>query len=67
MKVHWGIIILGCGLCLFAVPFFVLSGPINAPGDGGPNFLPIFQSLAAVGGAVLFVVIGLAVIFKRKP
>jgi len=66
MKTRWGIAILGCGLCLLAVPFCVLKVPMNAAGDGGPNFLPIFQSIAAVGGAVVFVLVGLALIFNRK-
>ncbi len=68
MKTRWGIAILGCGLCLLAVPFWIFRDPnsFNAPGDGGPNFLPIFQSMAAVGGAVVFVLVGLAFIFGRK-
>lgn len=53
MRVYWAALALLVGIILIAVSINILRVPGNAPGDGGPNFVPIFQALCSLGGACL--------------
>jgi hypothetical protein len=48
MKKTYGCIALFIGLGLLWLPFQLLRFSSNAPGDGGPNFIPGIQALASL-------------------
>jgi len=66
MRTLWGIIILFVGLGLLALPFRLLGISANAPGDGGPNFVPAFQALCSVAGAFVSLILAWFLLRKRK-
>ncbi|CAN5410677.1 hypothetical protein BH23VER1_BH23VER1_02120 [soil metagenome] len=57
MKKAVGTLALLVGFGLFVVPYRILGTTANAPGDGGPNFVPLFQLVfSGVGIIACFIV-----------
>jgi hypothetical protein len=66
MKKGIGVIVLLIGLGLLAVPFNVLTGSSNSPGDGGLNFVPLFQAVGAIAGALVAFLISWLLLKRRS-
>lgn len=66
MRITWGIIALLVGVGLLTVPLHVLRISGNAPGDGGPNFVPLFQALCSLFGALVALIVAWFLL-KRRP
>lgn len=66
MRKFFGIVVLLSGVGLLLLPFRLLGVSGNAPGDGGPNFVPAFQALGSLASAL--VVLGVAwLLLKQRP
>lgn len=65
MRKLWGIIVLLVGVGLLSLPFRLLGISGNAPGDGGPNFVPVFQALCSLAGASIALVIAWFLLKRR--
>jgi len=66
MRTLCGIFALLFGIVLTAVPFSILRVPANAPGDGGPNFVPLIQTLCALAGAVVAIIVAWFLLKRRS-
>lgn len=65
MRKLYGIIILLVGIGLLSFPFRLLGISANAPGDGGPNFIPAFQALCSLAGGCMAMVIAWLLLKQR--
>jgi hypothetical protein len=66
MRKLWGIIVLLVGVGLLSLPFRLLGISANAPGDGGPNFVPVFQALYSLTGALVALIIAWVLLKRRS-
>lgn len=66
MRRLWGIITLLVGGVLLWLPFRLLGISGNAPGDGGPNFVPVFQALCSLSGALVALIIAWFLLKRRS-
>lgn len=65
MRTLWGIIVLLVGVGLLVLPFRLLGISGNAPGDGGPNFVPAFQALCSLAGALVAAIVAWFLLKRR--
>jgi hypothetical protein len=61
-----GIVILIIGVGLLLLPFRLLGLSGNAPGDGGPNFVPIFQAMFSLACAIIAFTIAWMLLNRRS-
>jgi hypothetical protein len=66
MRTLCGIIVLLVGGGLLCLPFRLLGILGNAPGDGGPNFVPVFQSLCSLAGALVALIVAWFLLKRRS-
>jgi hypothetical protein len=66
MRKLWGVIAMLGGVALIGLPFKLLGISGNSPGDGGPNFVPAFQALCSLSGALLALIIAWRLLKRRS-